>query len=379
MRRDSFRFGQEVPLIVGANNVRLWTGPRKDDSLIDMCSGTGCAGLGHRGNVTRRILERWTNDKVPWNTYAYDTIWREEVEEELFNVLPGYEFAFFSGGAEAADAAVRLARATTERHAVIAFDGCFHGKSVFSESLGRQQKAPTAWLGDYGEMTCEYDAPFDYEAVENVACVLVETVQTRNGVRQASKEFLEGVATMCSSAGALFIVDDISASIRTGYWKSWDAVGAELDPDIVLLGKNYGQGFPVSILAAKPSEALCSLTSGYGGNPLACIAVSETIREIRNQDWLERIRSWGAKFLDGFKVLDGRLGEDVPRTTGVGFWFGIEWGVYEIAELFAKLMLQERFVVGIAGTQTRLSPPFTLNLEYWTKFVNAALRVTDQL
>src|SRR5262245_56701703 len=126
MKADRNDACDQVPMITGGHGSYLITG--NSEYLLDLCSGTGCAGLGHSSAVVERILGLAAGMQgLPMNTYAYDTPWRKAAEDELSLVWPDYDFAFFSGGMECVEAAIRLCFSLRKDYmpAMLTFDGCF--------------------------------------------------------------------------------------------------------------------------------------------------------------------------------------------------------------------------------------------------------------
>jgi acetylornithine/succinyldiaminopimelate/putrescine aminotransferase len=280
------------------------------------------------------------------NTYNMQSVWRERAEETLHSILPGdYEFAFFSGGAEAVEAAVRVALACGYRIGRIrTWEGCFHGKTYLMENILPRTMLP--WSG----------AP--RLVAGDVA--LFEPVQTRNGVRQ----FL----WWDQVKRADFLIDDeISTTVRSGFWTCYGILSRDgISPNIVLLGKNLGQGVPVTIMAVKSMDTLVpvSLSSGYGGNPLACAAVTDTVRYIMDEGILEKIRTLGPPMASWLSTAIER------PVDGLGFWFGFsvrdaEDGAFGVAHR----MLEQGYIIGTAGEHNiRLSPDFDTTLAEWEEF-----------
>ena len=361
-------FCQKVPTISGGKGGEYYT---SDGPKLDLMCGTSCTGFGYDSEVQARILERAKH--VPLNTYDYPSVWRDEAAEALAKLHPNYEFAFFSGGAEAVEAAIRVARnlVGNGRKKVAAFEKCFHGKTFLTGLLTNGEES-------------EYSTILPYEPPvtipDDVFAVVVEPFQCRNGVRIPAKAFVEQLIEEAEKKNVIIIDDEISTSLRSGYPLALRKAIPDYDPPIICLGKNYGQGIPVSLVGVRKDLApkvSVSLTSGFGGNPLACIAVTEAVNEVINTNALEMIRSKEQPFLEELKSL---LEFDaVKDVRGFGLWFGIEFHDSNVASVVAEELIGYGYVVGSVPPCIRLAPPFDIDIEIWRTFVHIVQEVIEEV
>ena len=165
--------------------------------------------------------------------------------------------------------------------------------------------------------------------VEHVAAVIVEPVQGEGGYIVPPRGFLAALAGWCRAHEVLLIVDEI----QTGYGRTGRFFAFEhesIDPDIVTVGKGMGSGFPVSgvlmsdeLGRAEPFSKPSASSSSYGGNPLAAVAVSETIKAIRDEHLIENSRKVGAMLLARLNALKEKY-EFVGDVRGKGLLIGID-------------------------------------------------------
>jgi 4-aminobutyrate aminotransferase/(S)-3-amino-2-methylpropionate transaminase len=236
---------------------------------------------------------------------------------------------FFSGGAEAVEAAIKLARSYTKRSDIIGFTGGFHGKTA-----GVLPISDVGWKHEVGPLPPGYHhAPFpdatmfdgsaedclsaSIEALRRVvaevpgggpAAIIVEPIQGTAGNLVPPPGFLTLVADVARQAGALLIADEMI----TGFGRTGLMFGCDHDdvvPDIMTTGKGMASGFPMSalvstgeIMAAEPFCLPSASSSSYGGNPLAAAAGAASLRVIEDEGLVENSRRVGAIMLD---VLDG--------------------------------------------------------------------------
>jgi 4-aminobutyrate aminotransferase len=255
-----------------------------------------------------------------------------ELLDELLTVVPQHldTFFFSNSGAEAIEAAVKLARAATGRPNIITFQGGFHGRTnaamalTSSKALYRSRYAPL--------MSGAHVAPFPYAyrlgmtpedasdwalreldymfatqtAPDEVAGILIEPVLGEGGYVVPPEGFLQGLRARCDANGILFIADEVQTGFgRTGKWFGHQHSGAV--PDIMVMAKGLASGFPLSAIAA-PGEIMSRWAPGshggtYGGNAVACAAGVATIRAMKDEGMIENASRLGPTLLGGLRDL----------------------------------------------------------------------------
>ncbi len=272
--------------------------------------------------------------------------------EKLATVtLDGLDRFFFSNsGAEAVEAAIKLARYATRRSAIITFTGGFHGRTIGALSLTSSKAKYKAHMGPYmpGVYTvpypycyrCQvrardgrasassqtYDSPAhqdrccqaDLPALrallatevypEDVAAVLVEPVLGEGGYVVPPVRFLRDLRQLCDEFGILLIADEVQTGFgRTGSLFAVEQCG--VTPDILVMAKGLASGFPLSSIAARPAlmDGWAPGAHGgtYGGNAVACAAACATIDVLCDEDLPGNARGQGAVLIGGLRVLQG--------------------------------------------------------------------------
>jgi 4-aminobutyrate aminotransferase-like enzyme len=263
---------------------------------------------------------------------------------------PLQRIQFFSGGSEAVEASIRLARSYTKRSDIVGFTGGFHGKTA-----GVLPISQVPWKHEVGPLPEGYHvAPYPdptlfpgtaeeclgraIEALRMIvdavpgpgpAAILVEPIQGTAGNVVPPPEFLARVLDVAHSSGALLIVDEMITGFgRTGvmFASSHDNVV----PDIMTIGKGMASGFPISalvstdkIVAAKPFSLPSASSSSYGGNPLAAAASLATIRTICEAGLVEHSEHVGRLFLQALLSLAERHG-NIANVRGRGLLIGFD-------------------------------------------------------
>jgi acetylornithine/succinyldiaminopimelate/putrescine aminotransferase len=360
-----FAQGAPLPRVVGGENDVLYM--EDGHRCIDLFSGHGSVWLGH-GN--REIVERVGEQlKGAWNTGGLPTVAGADAAELIESFFPGshYAAALYSTGMEAAEFAIRVARVATGRVGVVGFEGSMHGKSLATAYLGWDN-------GDALHLPGFHRLPFVQSASEDkilvqleqvlggggVSAVFVEPIQGCSAGHAGSTGFYERVLEMCREHGAVSVFDEI----LTGFFRTGEAFCfARLKgvPDIVLIGKAMGNGFPVSgVVVNRRIAVQKSMLPGstFAANPLAAAAVAATLKRMGAMPM-------GAMVAELEQIITLRL---CPlRELGVGVrGKGAMW-IIELpagAEVWKIVAACYRrgVLAGCTGRQIRVLPPATIDL-----------------
>lgn len=286
---------------------------------------------------------------------------RSRAAEKLCT-FTGMDRAFFvNSGAEANEAALKMARKATGREVIVAMERGFHGRTM--GALGatwkyREQHSPqhgTVRFVPFGDL-----AALESALDESVAAVITEPIQGIAGIVEPPAGWLEGVARAARAAGALLIADEIQCGIgRMGVTLASRAAGVRAD--IVTVGKGLGGGFPVAACLVTEDVA-ATVRPGehgttFGGAPLACAAVEATLDIIEDEGLLARAREVGETLDAALRAVDG-----VVDVRGAGAWIGV---VLEVdAAPVRNALLAQGWMTGTASDPhvLRLAPPATMPL-----------------
>jgi acetylornithine/succinyldiaminopimelate/putrescine aminotransferase len=341
-------------------------------SYIDLFSAHGAVFLGHAEPIIARAIAQQL-DRI-WLTGGLDTPLTSLAKTAVESFFPDdYALAaLYSTGMEAAEFALRFARVTTGRTGVIGYENSMHGKSMATAFLGWDN-------GDSVDLPSIHRLPFLQRCAEaeilqqteaalaggSIGAVLVEPIQGCAGALAASAHFYREIARLTRQHHALLVVDEI----LTGFHRTGPAfcfMDLEIEPDVVLIGKTIGNGFPVSGVVANRRYALRPEMlpgSTYAGNPLACAAVTATLERLRAIDVVSRV----AKIAQTIERHLGPLRSDMLKLRGNGALWMAELGTAQQAEDAALAIYQAGVCVGIAGRFIRLLPAATIepaNLEH---------------
>jgi 4-aminobutyrate aminotransferase/(S)-3-amino-2-methylpropionate transaminase len=409
-----YRFHQMV--VTEAEGCRLKD--EEGNDYLDLTSALGVLPLGYgHPRVLKAITTQAARLLHMCVHVAPHMLYLELAERLQSLILPRTEkkVMLCNSGAEAVENAVKIARYVTGRRAVVAFDGCYHGRTLLCTTLNGRARP---YRVGYSPLATDiYHVPYAYcfrcpvgrepsscssaciESLDNfflyrmppteVAAVILEPVQGEGGVILPPQEFIKAVHSRCTENGIIFIADEIQTGMgRTGEWLALDRL--PIEPDLVLLGKAFGGGLPLSAVMGRAelmdSCPSSSMGSTFGGNPLACAASLETIKVIEEENFLQRVSQMG-------EVIGRRLQRWKGTFPFVGDvrGEGAMWGIEIVKERGHKrpdpalarrvtALCRQRGVVlvrgGLYGNVVRLLPSFNIT---WKELQEGLSSIEDAL
>lgn len=342
-------------------------------TYIDCASGIGVCNLGHRHKAVQAAIE--TQLQKYWHiSNLYKNPIQQNVAKLITDNSPGDYVFFCNSGAEANEAAIKLARKATGKEKIITFNQSFHGRTFATMAATGQEKVRIGFgpmlekfaYADFNDL-----ASLEKEIDDETAAVLLEVVQGEGGVYPATQEFIDGLKSLCEKHGVLIIVDEIQTGIgRTGKKFGFDHYG--LEPDIFTLAKGLGNGLPVGAMVAKAplEEAFGPGTHGstFGGNPVSMAAAEAVLKTVFEIDFLNDVEATAA-------FLEEKLTEEIASLPNVqairqkGLMVGIDCGK-NISHLVPALIEQGLLVLNAGENVIRLLPPLTITKEQLTEAVS---------
>ena len=333
-------------------------------AYLDFSSGIGVTNLGFHPQVQQALIQQ--AGRIWHSPNLYLSSLQEQVAQELAG---SYDYlAFFcNSGAEANEAAIKLARKATGKQGIITFQQSFHGRTFGAMAATGQDKIKEGF-GD-GVPHFSYAVYNDLASVEKLvnqdtAAVMLELVQGESGVRPAEAAFVKDLADFCRREEILLIVDEVQTGMgRTGQLYSFEYYG--IIPDIVTLAKGLANGLPSGALLGKSSLAPAfgpgSHGSTFGGNKLAMAAALETLHIMKEAGFLEEVRSKSAILLEQLQLAF----QDHPKISavrGLGMMIGIETSA-SLSKI-VEAARQKGLIILTAGENViRLLPPLTISRE----------------
>ena len=340
---------------------------------LDFTSGIGVCNLGHRHPKVQKAMEEQLNQY--WHV---SNLYKQPIQQDVAKLItensPGDAVFFCNSGAEANEAAIKLARKATGKEKIITFEQSFHGRTFATMTATGQEKVRTG----FGALlpTFAYATYNDIDSVkalldEDTAAVMLEVVQGEGGIRPADKFFIDELAQLCRDNDILLIVDEIQTGIgRTG--KKFGFEHYDIEPDIFTLAKGLGNGIPVGAMVAKEklADAFGPGTHGstFGGNPLAMAAAKAVLSIVFAEEFLQEVSEKAAYLAEQLNAEIKPL-PFVKEIRQKGLMVGIECED-KVGELVPQL-LEKGLMVLVAGEKViRLLPPLTVTEDEITVAIN---------
>lgn len=343
-----------------------WVTARDGKRYLDFIAGIAVCNLGHRHPKVLEAVHAQL-DQVWHVSNLFQNSLQEEVAERLVQHSSGDRVFFCNSGAEANEAAIKLARKATGKWKIITFEQSFHGRTFATMAATGQDKVKVG----YGPMlpTFVYVPYNDVEQLQQAmdqetAAIMLEVIQGEGGVNPGDPSFIQAAEQLCREYGALLIVDEVQTGIgRTGKPFAYQHYG--ISPDIISVAKGLGNGFPVGAVIGKEQllEAFGPGSHGstFGGNPLAMAAANATLQVIFEESFLQDVVVKG-EYLK--KQLEARLAglPGLQEIRGQGLILGIETS-FEVAPLLAIMREKQLLTLGAGPHVIRLLPPIIVSKE----------------
>jgi len=350
----------DVEIVSGSGaNVKDSTGKE----YLDFTSGIGVCNLGH---CHPQVVEATANqlEKIWHTSNLFKSSLQEEVAEKLTSHSMGEYVFFCNSGAEANEAAIKLARKFTEKSKIITFLQSFHGRTFATMAATGQDKVKQG----FGSMLETFvHLPYnDVDALKNeidheTAAIMLEIVQGEGGVHVAEEDFLATVEQLCKEYGVLLIIDEVQTGIgRTG--KPFAYQHFNLSPDIITSAKGLGNGFPTGAMIGKKylkdTFNPGSHGSTFGGNPLAMSAAKATLDLIFEEEFLNEVTEKGEYFVSKLEEILSQL-EHFKTIRHKGLMVGVEFSE-EVGSMIS-LLRENGLLALVAGPNViRFLPPITV-------------------
>lgn len=367
------------------------------NEYIDFSSGIYVATLGHCHPKVTEAVQRAAGTLM--NAHDFTTPIKTKLVEKLAEILPGdlNGFQLYDSGTTAVEAGLRVLRAATGQHEMVSCYYDYHGKTYGGVSLGHIRSnvyGPTRapgfhmvprpdvyrplWTQEDGSIDTDqyitfYEEYLDKATAGQVAGFVLEPIQGWGGSVMPPNDFFPKMRKMCDEHGILMMADEVLTSMaRTGKWlctEHWGVV-----PDVVTIGKGFGNGFPVTCVAVREpyteSFESISASSSYGGNPMACAAALASIEAIEEEQLNERSIHLGELALKRMEQMR-REHPIVGDVRAKGCLMGIELvrdkATKEPLDEAGRLVYQKAFAKGLAwipaGHILRMSPPVVMEDE----------------
>ena len=302
---------------------------------LDLGAGIAVNALGHaHPGLVQALTEQ---AQKLWHVSNVYTV---PEQERLADLLVAETFAdtvfFTNSGTEAAELAIKMARkfqfdsGQPERTRIIAFEGAFHGRSTGAIAAAGAEKM----VKGFGPLMPGFTHLkwADHDAIraaitDQTCAVIIEPIQGEGGIRVVPDQCLKGLRDLCLETGTLLIFDEVQCGMgRTGRLFAHEWAG--VTPDIMMVAKGIGGGFPLGAVLAT-EDAAKGMTAGthgstYGGNPLGCAVGAAVVKIISDPAFLAEVARKGGLFRQGLESLVARHPQVFEAVRGEGLMLGVK-------------------------------------------------------
>jgi acetylornithine/N-succinyldiaminopimelate aminotransferase len=347
-----------------------WLTAEDGSRYLDLGAGIAVNALGHAHPALVKVLTEQAA-----KLWHVSNLYRIPEQERLANLLVERTFAntvfFTNSGTEACELAIKMARkywythGRPERTEIITFEGAFHGRSTGAIAASGAEKM----VKGFGPLMPGFKTlPFgDHDALraaitDQTCAVLVEPVQGEGGIRVLPDACLKGLRDLCDETGTLLILDEVQCGMgRTGRLFAHEWAGIE--PDIMMVAKGIGGGFPLGAVLATEAAAVGMVAgthgSTYGGNPLGCAVGAAVVEMISDDAFLAEVARKGALFRQGLEGLVGSHPTVFEGVRGQGLILGLKCRAVN-TDVVKAGYAQHLLTVAAADNVVRLLPALNI-------------------
>jgi len=342
---------------------------------LDFYSGHGVISIGHSHPYYVEMVSRQLNQLSFYSNSIINPL-QDQLAKRLGEVsgLDDYQLFLVNSGAEANEAALKIAAGQTGRRKIISLERGFHGRTALAIAASDNSKYHTAM----NDLSIIQKVPInDLEAIEKamneeVAAVIVEGIQGIAGIYEPEKEYLEALSRLTKSTGTMLILDEVQSGYgRAGKFYAFEYAG--IKPDLITMAKGMGNGFPIGGVAVAPHIAPPPnlLGSTFGGNHLACSAGIAVLDVIEKESLVENSAKIGSYLIDQLQEI-----KQAKEIRGKGLMIGIEFD-FPIKEIRNKLLTEHQVFTGNAAQPNtiRLLPPLSIGEDEANQFIKALKHV----
>jgi acetylornithine/N-succinyldiaminopimelate aminotransferase len=312
-----------------------WLETRDGSRYLDLGSGIAVNALGHAHPALVKALTEQAGKL--WHVSNVYTI---PEQQRLAEMLVDRTFAdtvfFTNSGTETAELAIKMARkywyekGQPDRVQIVAFEGAFHGRSTGAIAAAGSEKM----VKGFGPLMPGFTHLkwADHDAIraaitKDTAAVMIEPIQGEGGIRTVPDQCLKGLRDLCDETGALLIFDEVQCGMgRTGklFAHEWSGIS----PDIMMVAKGIGGGFPLGAVLATEAAAAGMVAgthgSTYGGNPLGCAVGAKVLELVSDPAFLDSVSARAAQFRQGLEGLVASHPTIFEAVRGQGLMLGLK-------------------------------------------------------
>ena len=339
--------------------------------FLDLGAGIAVNALGHAHPALVKAITDQAN--ALWHTSnLYHIPQQQMLADKLVDATFADTVFFTNSGTEACELAVKMARkywfekGQEERVEIITFDGSFHGRSAAGIAATGSEKMTKGFgplLGGFTHLTFGDHDALTAAASDKTAAIMVEPIQGEGGIRPLPDQCLKDLRDLCDTHGILLILDEVQCGVgRTG--KLFAHEWAGIEPDIMMVAKGIGGGFPLGAVLATENAA-SGMTAGthgstYGGNPLGCAVGCAVLDHINTPEFLGEVNRKSGLLRQKLEGLIAFQPDVFESVRGTGLMLGLKCKATNM-DLVNAGYDAHLITVPAADNVIRLLPPLTIS------------------
>ena len=353
--------------LVRGEGVRAWDESGKE--YLDFLAGIAVNVLGHCPPVLVKTVQEQVATLIHTSSLYYT---RPQLDlAQLLVQHSALDKVFFSNsGAEANEAAIKLARKWGKQHKNGAFEiistlNSFHGRTLATVAAtgNRHYQEPFDPMPEGFKHVPFNDLDALRAAVsDKTVAILLEPIQGESGVHAATPEYLKGARQLCDDKRLLLMLDEVQSGMgRTGTLWAYEQYGIE--PDVMTLAKGLAGGLPIGACLAKEHASVFvpgDHGSTFAGNPLVCAAGYAVLKEILDKDLAGNAKRMGARIKSGLEELAKEKDAEITEVRAVGLWAGIEFSREKATDVLNRSRENGLLINKTSNTAVRIAPPLTV-------------------
>ena len=353
--------------------------------FLDFVQGIAVNSLGHTNPVLVKAIKK-QSQKLWHVSNSFKIPEGEELAKKLTNKTFADAVIFQNSGAEATEAAIKVARryfysiGKPKKNRILCIKNSFHGRTIAAINASGSKKMIEGFgpkVGGFDHFKFGNHKELKKKITNKTAAIMIEPIMGEGGIKVIPTWCLKEIRKICNKKKILLILDEVQCGIgRTGKFFSYEY--ANIKPDIVPIAKGIGGGFPIGavLMTKKVSKAMVPGTHGstFGGNPLAMSVGNAVMNEIFKKGFLSKVKSNSKYFISELNKIKNKFPKIIKEIRGVGLILGIQ--LYKDQSKFIESLLKNKLLtIRAAENVIRILPPLNVT----KKEINMALKIITKV
>ena len=353
--------------------------------FLDFVQGIAVNSLGHTNPVLVKAIKK-QSQKLWHVSNSFKIPEGEELAKKLTNKTFADAVIFQNSGAEATEAAIKVARryfysiGKPKKNRILCIKNSFHGRTIAAINASGSKKMIEGFgpkVGGFDHFEFGNHKELKKKITNKTAAIMIEPIMGEGGIKVIPTWCLKEIRKICNKKKILLILDEVQCGIgRSGKFFSFEY--ANIKPDIVPIAKGIGGGFPIGavLMTKKVSKAMVPGTHGstFGGNPLAMSVGNAVMNEIFKKGFLSKVKSNSKYFISELNKIKNKFPKIIKEIRGVGLILGIQ--LYKDQSKFIESLLKNKLLtIRAAENVIRILPPLNVT----KKEINMALKIITKV